>query len=469
MNASEILRIVDTIHRDKGLQKEVLFEAIEQGILSALRKNVPEEDEIRVDIDRGNGEPRIQHNGRVLDPDESGRVAAQTAKQVIIQKIREAERDALFDEFTQQKGDLVTGTVTRFEGGVAQISLGKVEAILPRSEQIPGESHRVNERIRAVILDVRKSGSRVKIVLSRVHTDMVRRLFELEIPEVGERIIEVRSLAREAGHRSKVAVSCIDSTIDCVGACVGVRGARIKSIIEELGGERIDIVRWNDSLQVLIPNALQPAEVEDVILCPMLGRVIVLVRDDQLSLAIGRKGQNVRLASKLVGWDIEVMTRVELDNQLDRSVDAFANVPHFTPELAESLVSQGFFSFDDLSVIEPDQLAELGGLTEEQCDEIVAYADEESLRAEQAEKRRKEETRLLDQQQRAMASRPAVATPDEKSRDEKSAVEKPSVAEIADAGENSDGDSPMAGETETEVEEVSAAEDQPADGGLGSL
>ncbi|MCA8987638.1 MAG: transcription termination factor NusA [Planctomycetaceae bacterium] len=386
MNASEVLRIVDAIHRDKAIDKEIVFEGIEQAILTALRKYYGEEDELTVQIDRSSGEPTVIHNGENLDPDILGRIAAQTAKQVMIQKIREAERDALFDEFAELKSQLVTGTITRLEYGVATVNIGKSEAILPRSEQIPGESHRVNERIRAVIREVKKAGSRLKIVLSRVHPDFVRRLFEVEIPEIAENVIEVRSLAREAGYRTKVAVSCYDNSIDSVGACVGVRGARIRNIVDELGGERIDIVRWNDSLQVLIPNALQPAEVEDVILCPMLGRVIVLVRDDQLSLAIGKKGQNVRLASKLVGWDIEVMTRDELDGQLERSVMAFSQVPHVTEDLAESLVSQGFFSFDDLSVIEPDHLRELSGLTDEQCDEVIEFADAESLRLEEEEK-----------------------------------------------------------------------------------
>lgn len=393
MNASEVLRIVDTIHRDKNIEKDIVFEGIEQAIYSALRKYYGEEDELTVEIDRTTGEPQVIHNGIELEPDILGRIAAQTAKQVMIQKIREAERDALFDEYYEQRGQIISGTITRFEGGVAQVNLGKTDALLPRSEQIPGESHRINERIRAIIYDVKKAGSRVKIILSRAHAEFVRRLFESEIPEVGERVIEVRSLAREPGNRSKVAVSCIDNNIDCVGACVGVRGARIKNIIDELAGERIDIVRWNDSLQVLIPNALQPAEVEDVILCPMLGRVIVLVRDDQLSLAIGKRGQNVRLASKLVGWDIEVMTRDELDEQLDRSVQAFSQIEQVSEELAENLVSQGFFSFDDLSVIEPDQLAELGGLSEADCDAIIAYADEESLKQEQEEERQKSEAR----------------------------------------------------------------------------
>ena len=239
--------------------------------------------------------------------------------------------------------------------------------------------------MRAIVLDVKKAGSRVRVILSRTHADFVRRLFEVEIPEVTDRVIEARSIAREAGHRSKVAVSSHDTSIDCVGACVGVRGARIRSIVEELNGERIDIVRWNDSLQILVPNALQPAEVEDVILCPMLGKVIVLVRDDQLSLAIGRRGQNVRLASKLVGWDINVMTQESLDEQLDISIEQFSVVPKMPAELVEVLVSQGFFTFDDLSVIEPDDLMEMGGLSQEDVDEIVAFADVESERIEKEE------------------------------------------------------------------------------------
>lgn len=225
MNASEVLRIVDAIHRDKSIDKEIVFEGIEQAILTALRKHFGEEDELIVTIDRKSGEPSVQHNGEFLDPDILGRIAAQTAKQVMIQKIREAERDAQYEEFVELQSQLVTGTITRLEHGVATVNIGKTEAILPRSEQIPGESHRVNERIRAVITDVRKSGSRIKIVLSRVHPDFVRRLFEVEIPEIAESVIEVRSLAREAGYRTKVAVSCYDTSIDAVGACVGVRGA----------------------------------------------------------------------------------------------------------------------------------------------------------------------------------------------------------------------------------------------------
>ena len=392
MNGPEVLRIVDAIHRDKKIDEAIVFEGIEQAILSAARKHYGEDSALIVSIDRKTGQVTATNDGAPIPEDELidlGRIAAQTAKQVMIQKIREAERDTLFDEYTERRTQLITGTVTRVDQSVTTVTFDKVEALLPRSEQIPGESHKVGDRVRAIILEVRKQGTRIKVVLSRKHADLVRRLFEVEIPEVTERIIEVRSLSREAGYRSKVAVSCFDNSIDPVGACVGVRGSRIKTIIEELDGERIDIVRWNDSLPVLIPNALQPAEVEDVIMCPMLGKVIVLVREDQLSLAIGKMGQNVRLASKLVGWDIDVMTREELDQQLDSSVKAFSTIPHLTEDLSESLVSQGFFSFEDLSVIEPDHLQELSGLSEAECEAIVAQAEVEAEREEQEAKVRK--------------------------------------------------------------------------------
>ena len=380
----DLVRIVDSIHRDKNIPKDVLFEGIQSALATAAKKHYPDAEEILVTIDPESGVIHTITDGKEVDPPDFGRIAAQTAKQVIIQKIREAERDSLYDEFEDQRGDLVTGTVQRFEGGAVTVNLGKTDALLPRSEQIPGESHHPNERLRAVILDVRKVGQRVKIILSRTHPDFVRRLFELEIPEIADQIISIRALAREAGYRSKVAVSSIDVKVDAVGACVGVRGTRIKNIVDELGGERIDIVRWNESLQVLIPNALQPAEIDEVMLCQLLGRAIVLVREDQLSLAIGRRGQNVRLASKLVGWDIEIMTSEELDELIEKAVASFTKIEGVETELAEKLVEQGILSFDDLSVMEISVLVNtVEGLTEAQAEEIVAKA--EVLAEEQAE------------------------------------------------------------------------------------
>jgi N utilization substance protein A len=376
MMSVDLVRIVDSIHRDKNIAKDILFEGIQSALTTAARKHYPDAGEIDVRIDPDSGAIEATKDGFKMDPAELGRIAAQTAKQVIIQKIREAERDSLFDEFEDQRGDLVTGTVQRFEGGAVIANLGKTDAILPRSEQIPGESYHPSERIRAIILDVRKVGQRVKIILSRTHPDFVRRLFELEIPEIADQIIAIRALAREAGYRSKVAVTSIDTKVDAVGACVGVRGTRIKNIVDELGGERIDIVRWNESLQVLIPNALQPAEIDEVMLCHLLGRAIVLVRDDQLSLAIGRRGQNVRLASKLVGWDIEIMTAEELNEVIEKAVKSFEKIDNVDVELAERLVEQGILSYDDLSVMEiADLVNTIEGLTEEDAVQIVAKAE----------------------------------------------------------------------------------------------
>ena len=406
MNPSELLRIIDTIHRDKNIEKEIVFQAIEAALVSAAKKQYGEDQEIVVEINRTDGSISGTHNGAPLDEGETlGRIVAQTAKQVIIQKVREAERDALYDEYDKEKGQLVTGVVQRYEGGAATVALQNCEAILPRSEQIPGETHHANERVRATVFEVKKAGSRVKVILSRTRPALVGRLFEQEIPEIADGVIQIRAMAREPGYRTKVAVSSTDQRVDCVGACVGVRGNRIKNIVDELAGERIDIVRWSDDMQVLIPNALQPAEVEEVILCSMLGRAIVLVREDQLSLAIGRRGQNVRLASKLCGWDIEIMTREELDEQIERAVAGFSSLEGVDENLSEKLVGEGFLSYDDLSVIEPDALMEMGELSMEQVEKIVAQAE---VKAEEAEAAASEARRRQREQERIDAATAAI-------------------------------------------------------------
>lgn len=424
MKPEEILRIVDAIHRDKNIDKELVFQAIESALVTALARQYGETADIVIAIDRQDGTISGTHDGQPLESAElAGRIGAQTAKQVIIQKIREAERDAIHDEFEEQVGHMVSGVVTRFEGATATVALGTQEAILPRSEQIPGESYHANERIRATIFEVRKVGSRVKIILSRIRPQLVQRLFEQEIPEIADGVIEIRAIAREPGYRSKVAVISSDNRIDCVGACVGVRGNRIKNIVEELGGERIDIVRWSDDLQVLVPNALQPAEVDEVILCQMLGRGIVLVREDQLSLAIGRRGQNVRLASKLCGWDIEIMTQEELDQQIERATAGFSSIEGMDDSLAERLVGEGFLSYDDLSVIEPEDLMEMGGLSAEAVDAIVEEAERRAALAEEAAADERRKQRELD--------RIAKATADAEAADAALAMANGEVAEAA--------------------------------------
>ncbi|HMC66597.1 MAG TPA: transcription termination factor NusA [Gemmataceae bacterium] len=376
MKGSDLLRIVDQMHHEKNIDREIIFSGIEAALQLAAQKKYGEETVVTVVIDRETGDILAKKGDETIDPTDLGRIAAQSAKQVMIQKIREAECNAVFDEYVAMKGDLVHGPVARVEGNAAIVTLGKTESILPRGEQIPGETHHVGERIKAVILDVKKQGHRVKIILSRTHPDFVRRLFENEIPEIADRTIEIKAIAREAGYRCKIAVSSIDLKVDCVGACVGVRGSRIKNIVDELGGERIDIVRWNDSLQVMIPNALQPAQIDEIFLYPRLGRAIVLVKEDQLSLAIGRRGQNVRLASKLVGWDIEIMTMEELTEGVERAENWFRAIPGVTDEMLERFIEEVFLSFDDLTCIDAAELSDICGAPAELTDEFILYAED---------------------------------------------------------------------------------------------
>ncbi|MFG0288588.1 MAG: transcription termination factor NusA [Rhodopirellula sp. JB044] len=450
MNPQDILRYVDSLHRDRNIAPELLFQAIESALQSAAKRQYGEDSDVVVSINRENGQISATLEGEPLGDDQIGRIGAQTAKQVIIQKVREAERDALMIEYRDQIGEIVSGMIGRADGGVATVNLGNVEAILPRSEQIPGESLHANERVRAIVYEVRpQGGNRVRVVLSRTRPQFVQRLFEQEIPELNDEVIAIKSISREPGYRSKVAVSSDDQNIDPISVCVGYRGSRIKAVREELAGEHIDVVRYDSDPEVLIPNALQPAEVDQVLLCDMIGRAIVLVKEDQLSLAIGRRGQNVRLASKLCGWDIEIMTGNELEEQIERAVTGFSQIPGITEEIAQTLVEQGYLSYDDLSVIEPDQFAEMAGLTEEQVDEIVEIAEakaEEAERAAADERRVRRENEKLDRERAEMEAHmppsekaPVAETPAPEEAPAEPATE-PAAAEsapesAADAGE----------------------------------
>jgi N utilization substance protein A len=432
----DLIKLVDAMTEEKKISRDIIFSGIEAAIKLAAERyfgvnddNRETEPGIFVLIDRSTGDITARRGDGEIDPEMLGRIAAQSAKQVMIQKIREAESETVFNEYATKKGELLTGTITRIDAGTAIVSLGKSEALLPRSEQIPGETHHVGERVKAVVLDVRRTGQRVKIVLSRCHPDFVKSLFEEEIPEVEDRTIEIRRVAREAGYRSKVAVSSIDMKVDCVGACVGVRGSRIKNVIEELNGERIDIVRWNDSLQVLIPNALQPAEISEVFTYPRLGRAIVLVAEDQLSLAIGRRGQNVRLASKLVEWDIEIMTHDELGESLERAERWFRQLPNVTEEVVQKLIEEGFLSYNELTFIDAAELMEFTDLVPEHAEEMLSYAEEYADMMEQAIE---EERRAADEAAdaaKAQAAEALVAEPTDAQPESEGETANPPAAE----------------------------------------
>src|SRR5829696_5243198 len=382
----ELVRIVDGIARDKNIERDQIYTDIEQAIASGLRKQFNTEDtsEFAVTLDRATGEIKAFRNqpegGQAELPlSIVGRIGAQTVKQVMIQLSRADERGSIYEEYKERVGTIVTGTIARFEGGTMIVTLNRnIEGIMPRSEQIPGESHEPGERIQALILEVRDTPSAVKIILSRSHPELIKRLFEREVPEVGERTIEIKALAREPGHRTKIAVSSIDSKVDAVGACVGVRGSRIKNIVDELGGEKIDIVRWNESSQILIGNALKPAEVTEVALCFELGRATVVVNDDQLSLAIGKRGQNVRLAARLTGWDVDIITAPEFQAGVARLDQTLKQVEGITQEMVDKIVALGLIEVRDIEEVGAGPLMEELSLEEELAERVVARCSEEA-------------------------------------------------------------------------------------------
>ena len=308
---AEILRFVDMIHREKDIDKEAVFLGLEAAIRSAIAKKWGEADDAVVSIDRESGEVTAVVGGRALDQrqlqEQLGRLAAQTGKQVLFQKIREAAREVVYQEFVGRIGTLVNGVVQRFEGPNLIVNLQRGEGVLPRSEQVPTERFRIGDRIKVLVRDVVRNGNQVKIILSRSDPQFVKQLFELEVPEIKEGTIEIVAIAREPGHRTKIGVTSADANVDCVGACVGVRGTRVKSIREELFGEKIEIVPWDDTQEVLIMNALKPAKIVSIDLDYNNRRARVYVTPDQQSLAIGRRGQNVRLASELCNWDIDIV------------------------------------------------------------------------------------------------------------------------------------------------------------------
>ncbi len=343
----DLLSAVESIEKEKGISKEVLFEAIEVALISAYKRNFNSSPNVRVDIDRQTGEIRVFSKLTVVDevetpqqeitlaeariydphsqidslveievtPTEFGRIAAQTAKQVVIQRIREAERELIYEEFVDRKEDIVTGLIQRFDQRNIIIDLGRAEAILPVEEQIRLEKYRQGERVKTYIVEVRKTTKGPQIIVSRSHPGLLKRLFELEVPEIFDGVVEIKAIAREAGFRSKIAVWSNNQDIDPIGACVGPRGSRVQSISYELKGEKIDIIKWSDESELFIANALSPATVVNVELNSEQRIATVAVPDDQLSLAIGKEGQNARLAAKISGWKIDISNETQLAQQ----------------------------------------------------------------------------------------------------------------------------------------------------------
>jgi N utilization substance protein A len=395
----ELLRIVENIARDKNIDKESIFVDLEDAMVSAARKHFADsESEIAVSIDRNSGEITAYKGGVEIDIKQLGRIPAQTAKQVIIQKIRADERDSIYTEFVQRKGEIISGTVVRYESGTLIVNLDRwTEGYMPKGEQIMGQTHRVGERIRCLILDVKETSNQVKIILSRTHPDFIRRLFALEVPEITENIIEIRALAREAGYRTKVAVTSFDEKVDPVGACVGVRGSRIKNIVDELGGEKIDIVRWNESSQVLVSNALMPAKVSEIALCFELGRATVVVDEDQLSLAIGKHGQNVRLAARLTGWDIDILTPGEYNQGVEQLADFVKTVEGADETVVDKLIALGVISVADLDEVGAEPLVSELNVDSELAVRLVEAAAAEVERLAEEEKKEETEGRVAHQ------------------------------------------------------------------------
>ena len=472
MNGAELIRIVDTIRREKNIDAEVVFQGIEAALASAAKKHFHTAEEAVVSISRETGDINATLNGQVLDPAVLGRIAAQAAKQVIIQTIRDAERASLMADYGDQIGTIVSGQITRVDRGNGIVNLGRGEGFLPRSEQIPGETLHVGDRIRALIIEVREAGANVKIVLSRVHPELIIRLFELEVPEVADRVIRIETIAREAGHRTKVAVSSMDSRVDAVGACVGIRGSRIKNIVEEVAGEKIDIVRFNESPQVFIANGLKPAEVKETLLNRDINRATVLVSEDQLSLAIGKRGQNVRLAARLSGWNIDIMTPTEYDEQRATAMEQMADIEAVTPDLINELMAAGYISLADVVEVDPETLSRLAGVDAEQAQEIIAQVAERVAELEaQAAEREAEEAAAAEAaaeeggdeeaptQEDADAETPAQEGADEQAPDEQDADEETPAEEPE--SEDTQTDAQASDDVEAEGAELEETEAEP--------
>ena len=411
-NRLELLQIADAVAREKAIDKEIVINAMANAIEKAAKSRYGQETNVHVNVDTKTGDINLKRLLEVVDvvedhttqislelardteasieigdyvseplpPMDFGRIAAQSAKQVIVQQVRDAERDRQFEEYKDRVGEIINGTVKRVEYGNVIVDLGKGEAIIRRDETIPRENFRYGDRVRAYLYDVRREQRGPQIFLSRTHPQFMSKLFTMEVPEIYDGVIELKSVARDPGSRAKIAVISNDSAIDPVGACVGMRGSRVQAVVGELQGEKIDIIPWSPEPASFIVNALQPAEVAKVVLDEDAERIEVVVPDDQLSLAIGRRGQNVRLASQLTGWDIDIMTEEDestrRQSEFEASAKAFTEALNVDEMVAQLLASEGFSSLEEVAYVDMLEIASIEGFDDETAEELQARAKE---------------------------------------------------------------------------------------------
>ncbi|GAA4013848.1 transcription termination factor NusA [Sphingomonas swuensis] len=420
-NRAELLAIADSVAREKLIDRGIVIEAMEDAIQRAARARYGAENDIRAKLDPQTGDLRLWRVLEVVEeapedyykqidlkgaaklkadaavgdfivdplpPIEFGRIAAQAAKQVIFQKVRDAERERQFEEFKDRVGEIITGVVKRVEFGHVVVDLGRAEGVIRRDAQIPREMHRVGDRVRSLILRVARETRGPQIFLSRAHPDFMKKLFAQEVPEIYDGIIEIKAAARDPGSRAKIGVISYDSSIDPVGACVGMKGSRVQAVVQEMQGEKIDIIPWSEDTATFVVNALQPATVARVVIDEEEGRIEVVVPDDQLSLAIGRRGQNVRLASQLTSSQIDILTEADASEKrqkefVERS-EMFQNELDVDETLAQLLVAEGFTSLEEVAYVEADEIASIEGLDDDIASELQERASEALERREAA-------------------------------------------------------------------------------------
>jgi N utilization substance protein A len=406
MLITDIKRVIEQVSRDKGINAEVLYSALEEAIQSAARKKLGSNADIETGYNQETGEieaflfkevveeitdPELQvtlEEGRELDPEceigdslgtkldtsSFGRIAAQSAKQVIIQKMKEAERSAIYTNFIEREGEIINGIVQRIDRGDIIVNLGHTEAVLPSRDQAPRETYRRGDRIRALIVKVREDSRGPQIILSRTHPDFVVNLFKTEVPEISEGIVKIMGAAREVGSRTKIAVVSNDTDIDPVGACVGMKGSRVQNVVQELKGEKIDIIPWHLDVAKYVCNSLAPAEISRVIIDEENQTMEVIVPDEYLSIAIGKKGQNVRLASKLTGWHLDVKSEASYSHALKKGYDSLMEIPGVSISIADVLYEKGFISVEELSLADVEDLVEIRGIGEKKAEQLIENA-----------------------------------------------------------------------------------------------